>query len=137
MGFLRALCAPAPPPPRGGGGGGRGGGGGGAAALVVLVVAYSRAGRFAPPQLFFKISSYLLYGLAVVFAGQGIAALQVVGVAPLHTFRFVGVPWLGIYPTLETCAAQLLMIGLAVVAALVSQPAGPKPEAAKAKAEIA
>ncbi len=113
------------------------GAGAGAAALVVLVVAYSRAGRFAPPQLFFKISSYLLYGLAVVFAGQGIAALQVVGVAPLHTFRFVGVPWLGIYPTLETCAAQLLMIGLAVVAALVSQPAGPKPEAAKAKAEIA
>jgi len=52
----------------------------GALALVALVVVYTRAGRFAPPQIFFQVSSYLLYGLAVVFAGQGIAALQTAGV---------------------------------------------------------
>ena len=39
----------------------------GAAALVAFVVIYTRAGRFAPPQLFFKISSYVLYALAIVF----------------------------------------------------------------------
>src|SRR4029079_19056357 len=79
----------------------------GAVVLVILVAAYSRAGKFTPPQIFFRVSSYLLYGLAVIFAGQGIAALQTVGVLPLHgigTFRLTA---LGIHPTIETWAVQL------------------------------
>jgi high-affinity iron transporter len=84
--------------------------------LVVLVFAYSRAGRFTPPQVFFRISSYLLYGLAVVFAGQGVAALQTVGVLPLHPIGGLRVGALGIHPTMETWAAQLLLLGAAVAA---------------------
>jgi high-affinity iron transporter len=56
----------------------------GAALLGLLVVAYGRAGRFAPPRSFFAFSTLLLYALAVVFAGQGIAALQTTGHLPLH-----------------------------------------------------
>jgi high-affinity iron transporter len=85
-----------------------------AVVLVLLVVAWTRAGRFAPPQVFFQVSSYLLYGLCVVFAGQGLAALQVAGVAPMHPLSFTGVPALGLFPTVETVAAQLLLITLAI-----------------------
>ena len=89
---------------------------GGAVILVGLVVAYSRAGRFAPPQVFFKVSSYLLYALAVVFAGQGVAALQLTGAIPIHAVPVPSVPALGVHPTLETCAAQGTLLLLALLA---------------------
>jgi high-affinity iron transporter len=87
---------------------------GGAALLAALVFAYTRAGRFAPPQVFFKVSSYLLYALAVVFAGQGIAALQLTGHLPIHTLPIPSIPALGIHPTVETCAMQGLLVVLAL-----------------------
>ncbi|MRG96040.1 FTR1 family protein [Polyangium spumosum] len=90
------------------------GAGVGAVLLVILVVAYTRAGRFAPPQVFFRISSYMLYGLAVVFVGQGLSALQMAGVVPAHRVGLPSVPVLGFYPTLETITAQLVLIALAV-----------------------
>jgi high-affinity iron transporter len=93
----------------------------GAVLLVLLVVAYTRAGRFAPPQVFFKISSYLLYGLAVIFAGQGVSALQLAGVLPLHPVPGPAVPALGIYPTLETLGAQLVLLGFAAFALFMSR----------------
>jgi high-affinity iron transporter len=89
---------------------------GGVVILVGLVVAYSRAGRFAPPQVFFKVSSYLLYALAVVFAGQGVAALQLTGAIPIHAVPVPIVPALGLHPTLETCAAQGTLLLLALLA---------------------
>lgn len=93
----------------------------GAVVLVVLVLAYSRAGRFAPPQVFFRVSSYLLYALAVVFAGQGIAALQTVGVIPIHPIGGLRLPALGIHPTVETWTAQLVLIGAAVAAYVIGK----------------
>jgi high-affinity iron transporter len=90
----------------------------GAVALFALVMIYTRAGRFAPPQVFFRVSSYLLYGLAVVFAGQGVAALQMAGAAPAHRIALPSIPVLGFYPTIETILAQLVLISLAVGAYL-------------------
>ena len=106
----------------------------GAVILVVLVMAYSRAGRFAPPQVFFKVSSYLLYTLAVVFAGQGVAALQLCGIVPIHAVRIPSLPALGVYPTLETCLAQGALLLLALVAFLVNRRA-PAPPAASVAAK--
>lgn len=94
---------------------------GGAVLLVVLVLAYSKAGRFTPPQVFFKISSYLLYALAVVFAGQGIAALQTVGALPIHPVGDFRLTALGIHPTVETWAAQLVLVGAAVAAYVIGK----------------
>ena len=91
----------------------------GCALLALLVVAYGRAGRFAPPRSFFGFSTLLLYALAVVFAGQGIAALQTTGHLPLHPVALPVVPALGVYPTAETYATQITLIALAVAAALV------------------
>jgi high-affinity iron transporter len=104
----------------------------GAVLLVLLVLAYTRAGRFAPPQVFFKVSSYLLYALAIIFAGQGVSALQLAGVLPLHPVAFPTIAALGIYPTIETLAAQLALVALAVVALIVSRSGSPTPAAPKA-----
>ncbi len=104
----------------------------GAVLLVALVAAYSRAGRFAPPKLFFKISSALLYALAVVFAGQGVAALQLTGTLPIHPIRIPSLPALGIHPTAETCAAQGVLIALALLAVLLDRRA-PAPPVGAAK----
>jgi high-affinity iron transporter len=90
----------------------------GAVALVGIVVAYGRAGRFAPPQSFFAFSSLLLYALAVVFAGQGFSALQTTGHLPFHPVRLPHLPALGVYSTLETYIAQATLIVLAVGAAI-------------------
>jgi high-affinity iron transporter len=103
---------------------------GGAVALVALVAAYSRAGKFAPPQVFFKISSYLLYALAIIFAGQGIAALQLTAVLPIHPLPIPSIPALGVFGTLETCLAQGILLALAIFGAAVTArhgaaPAGP------------
>ena len=91
----------------------------GLAALVGIVVAYGRAGKFAPPQSFFAFSGLLLYALAVVFAGQGISALQTTGHLPFHPVRLPHVPALGVYSTLETYIVQATLIALAVGAAVV------------------
>jgi high-affinity iron transporter len=102
---------------------------GGGVILVALVAGYSRAGRFAPPQVFFRVSSYLLYALAVIFAGQGVAALQLTGLVPIHALPVPIVPALGLHPTVETCAAQGTLILLAVIAFALSlrTPSPPKP----------
>lgn len=92
--------------------------GGAAAVLVLGLVAWAML-RFSarlPIGEFFKYSSALIAILAVVLAGKGVAALQEAGmidIAPLATFPRI--PVLGLFPTWETVAAQLLVI--AIVAA--------------------
>lgn len=110
---------------------------GGAVILSVIVVVYSRAGRFAPPQVFFKVSSYLLYALAVVFIGQGIAALQLTGTAPIHPLPIPAIPALGVHPTVETCAAQLVLLTLAALAWYRTSRRSDTPEAPRASPSIA
>ncbi len=110
---------------------------GGAIVLAVIVLAYSRAGRFAPPQVFFKVSSYLLYALAVVFVGQGIAALQLTGTLPIHPVAMPSLPALGVHPTIETCAAQLVLVALAAFAWVRSARQGGAPEAQRPPSSIA
>jgi high-affinity iron transporter len=90
----------------------------GVALLFAIVIVYGRAGKFAPPQSFFAFSSALLYALAVVFAGQGISALQTTGHLPFHPVRLPHLPALGVYSTVETYVVQAVLIALAVGAAI-------------------
>jgi high-affinity iron transporter len=101
--------------------------------LVIVILGYTRAGRFAPPQVFFRVSSYLLYGLAVVFVGQGIAALQTVGVIPVHFVPLPSVSALGVFPTIETYAAQFTLIAAAVIGARVGKKDAPHAGASTSK----
>ena len=94
----------------------------GAAALVVLYVVIMRLGMRIPMKLFFAVTGALLYYMAFVFAGKGIAELQegrVVGTTVIPALEWLRVPFLGIYPTLQSLALQGLLVLLAIVAALV------------------
>jgi len=92
-------------------------------ALALLWVAMHRVGMRVPITQFFLVTGVLLYALAVIFAGQGVAELQegsVIGVTPVAGVPTI--PWLGIFPTVQTLAAQgtllLLAMGALVVLAL-------------------
>ncbi len=113
--FYQALWAQAP------GGELRGAILGGALAALLLLGALGLAifalGMRLPLKQFFAISAGLMIALAVVFAGKGVAALQEAGRLPLDPVAFPRIDLLGVFPTLQTLGAQLLM--LAVAAALV------------------
>ena len=88
----------------------------GLAALVGVTFAILKLGLRIPLKYFFGATGTLLYIMAFIFAGNGIKELQAAGWVPSTPVGFVPqVPFLGIYPTLETLAAQGLML-LAFVA---------------------
>ena len=77
------------------------------AALAWIILGYSRR---LPVDKFFKYSSWLMAILTIVLAGKGFAALQeagIVGIEPLSAVPRVEV--VGLFPTAQTIAAQLLM----------------------------
>jgi high-affinity iron transporter len=71
-----------------------------------------RAASFRLPiGLFFTLTAGLLYYLAISFAGKGMLELQAanwVGITPLEWVPRI--PWLGIYPSMETVLAQLVLL---------------------------
>ena len=101
------------------------------AVLAGIAWAMLRFSRTLPITTFFRYSAILIAVLAVVLAGKGVGALQeagLIGITPLE-----GVPRLtviGLFPTLEAVAAQLLT--LAAVLAGFRTAARPRPLAAAA-----
>ncbi len=69
-------------------------------------------GRKIPLNAFFSVSGTLLYMLAVVFVGQSIHSFQEANLISLTPTPFFRVPPLGIFPTLETLAAQGLLMAI-------------------------
>ena len=89
----------------------------GAVALVMVYVAIYRFGLKVPLRPFFGISGAMLYYMAFVFAGKGVADLQEAGLVRTSVIEWAPrIPVLGIYPTLESLALQLLLIVLLIVA---------------------
>jgi len=86
----------------------------GTAALIVIAWLIARFSVRLPLGLFFGASSVLLAIMAVVFAGQGIAALQSAGKLSSNPITFPSVPLLGIYPNLQGIALQLALITVIV-----------------------
>ena len=89
-----------------------------AAACVALAATGWAIFRYSlrlPIGPFFTAMSLLLALMAVVLAGNGTAALQEAGVLGTDPVAFMALPLLGIYPTLQTLAAQAAV--LAVLAA--------------------
>lgn len=79
--------------------------------LAVIAWAMLRFSRRLPIGKFFTYSSWLMAVLTVVLAGKGIAALQeagIVGIAPLRSVPRISL--VGLFPTTQTVAAQVLMI---------------------------
>jgi len=89
----------------------------GGAALAVIFTLFYRFGVRIPLRPFFGVTSVLLYYMAFVFTGKGIRELQEGNVAPITSIP--GAPHveaLGLYPTVETMLAQLVLLTLFVFA---------------------
>lgn len=85
-----------------------------AVALAVLAWAIFSFGLRVPLRQFFAISAAVMFVLAVVFAGKGVVALQEAGKLPVSPIAFPRIELLGIYPTLQSLAAQLVLVLAAV-----------------------
>ena len=87
-----------------------------AAIVLLVVVAYLifKVGTNLPIKQFFQVNAVLLFLLAVVFSGQGIAALQEAGIVSTLVINFPRIEILGIYPTMQSVGLQLLVLMLGV-----------------------
>ena len=89
----------------------------GAAVLAVIFTLFYRFGVRVPLRPLFGVTSVLLYYMAFVFMGTGIRELQegnLVSITIIPGFPHVDV--LGLYPTVETLLAQLVLLVLFVFA---------------------
>jgi high-affinity iron transporter len=89
----------------------------GFAFLAVIFTGFYRFGVRIPLRPFFAVTSVLLYYMAFVFAGKGIRELQEGNAMPITVVPgFPHVDALGLFPTVETLLAQLVLIALFVFA---------------------
>jgi high-affinity iron transporter len=91
------------------------------AALAAVTWAMLRMSLRLPLGLFFGASGILLAALAVVLAGNGVAALQEAGVVPVTPVAFFNVGWLGIHANAQSLAAQAVLAVLTIVILLRSR----------------
>jgi high-affinity iron transporter len=98
----------------------------GSLVMVAVYVAINRFGVRLPLKPFFGVTSAFLYYMAFVFAGKGVAELQEGALLPTTIIPWAPrVPALGIYPTVESLAAQgvlLVLLLAAVVWTFVIEP---------------
>ncbi len=89
----------------------------GAAVLAVVFTLFYRFGVRVPLRPFFATTSVVLYYMAFVFAGKGVRELQEGNVVPITTIPgFPSIDAMGIYNTVETLLAQLVLLALFVFA---------------------
>lgn len=80
-------------------------------ALAITFVGLNRAASKIPMEKFFYATSIMLYGLAVVFVGQGIASFQEAGIIRASFIdNAPTLPALGIFPTVQSLGAQLALL---------------------------
>lgn len=77
-----------------------------------------------PIGLFFSAISVLLAMMAVVFTGNGVAALQEAALIDSTLVYFISLPLLVIHPTAQGLSAQLLVLILVTVGILISRREG-------------
>ena len=103
----------------------------GAVGLVAIYLLVNQLGLRVAMKPFFAVTGVVLYYMAFVFAGKGIAELQGAQIIPLTVIEGAPrIPVLGIYPTLESILVQGLLLALALVAAVWAL--RPKPKASDA-----
>ena len=91
----------------------------GLAAWLIL-----RASTRLPLRQFFGINTALMYLLAIIFAGKGVAALQEAGVIGVSQVAFPRIDLLGVYPNLQALGLQLILVLVAVAMVLMNRREG-------------
>ena len=90
----------------------------GVVGLVAVYYLINQLGLRVAMKPFFAVTGVMLYYMAFVFVGKGVAELQGAGIVSLTVVESAPrIPMLGIYPTVESLALQGLLVLLAVVAA--------------------
>jgi high-affinity iron transporter len=82
--------------------------------LAVLAWVIMRYSARLPLRQFFSFTGILMFVLAVVFAGKGVAALQEAGYIPVSPVSVPRIDLLGIYPNLQGLLLQLALLLLAL-----------------------
>ena len=93
--------------------------GAGCLVIAILFFAMQHGVLKIPLKPFFLFTSILMYLLAITFAGGGIRELQEGGIFGQTQIESIPIPTidvLGIYPTVETFGAQILLLVIGVVA---------------------
>jgi len=89
----------------------------GGIALAIIFTLFYRYGVRIPMRPFFAVTSVLLYYMAFVFMGKGVRELQEGNVVPITVISGgPHVDTMGIYPSVETLAAQGVLIVLLIFA---------------------
>jgi high-affinity iron transporter len=92
------------------------------AILIIVGVLVLWVGVRLPLRPFFLITSALIFYLGFKFIGTGLHALQVARVLPSNGAGFLpDLPALGIFPTWQTTAPQLVLLSVAVVVVVLEQ----------------
>ena len=91
-----------------------------AVALAASFVVIRRAADRIPMRIFFHATSIMLYALAIVFVGQGVASLQEASRVSATFVNYAPtIPMLGIFPTIQSLGAQAVLLMFAAAAVLV------------------
>jgi len=89
-------------------------------ALAATFVVIRRAADRIPIRFFFQVTSTLLYAMAIVFVGQGVASLQEASRVSATFVNYAPtIPMLGVFPTVQSLGAQAILLMLAAAAVLV------------------
>ncbi|GMQ84108.1 MAG: cytochrome c/FTR1 family iron permease [Gammaproteobacteria bacterium] len=88
--------------------------GAGVAVLAILAWIIMRYSARLPLRQFFSVTGILMFVLALVFAGKGVAALQEAGYIPVSPINFPRIDLLGIYPNIQGLSLQLGLLLLAL-----------------------
>ena len=109
----------------------------GTVGLVAIYLVVNQLGLRVAMKPFFAVTGVMLYYMAFVFAGKGIAELQGAGIMPLTVIEGAPrIPVLGIYPTVESLIVQGLLLVLAIVAAVWAMRSKPKPSGTPADGDL-
>jgi len=109
----------------------------GAVGLVAIYLLVNQLGLRVAMKPFFAVTGVMLYYMAFVFAGKGVAELQGAGIIPLTVIEGAPrIPVFGIYPTVESLIVQGLLLALAIVAAIWAMRPKAKPSGAAAERDL-
>jgi len=105
--------------------------------LAATFVVIQRAADRIPMRLFFHVTSFMLYALAIVFVGQGVASLQEASVVPATFVNYAPtIPMLGVFPTIQSLGAQAALLIFALAAVFVPRNAAARSVRVAEQAEM-
>lgn len=92
----------------------------GVAILAVIAAVLLRTSARLPISQFFAVSAVMVAVLAVVLTGKGVSELQKVGIFGMTPIALPRIDVLGVYPSLQTMVAQLLVLLIVITSFYVN-----------------